>query len=85
MRLSCGPARVVMPGQIHTLTSGIPGCIAPSSRPEPALLAAAVAVLPNQAQGADGPSSKPNPGHGGHSRDQRSHRPKQPQKEATRT
>jgi hypothetical protein len=33
---------------------------------------------------ADGPSSKPNPGHGGHSRDQRIDQ-KQPQKEATRT
>ena len=74
------------PAQIHTLTSGMPGCGAPSSRPEPALLAAAAAVLPDPARAADGPSSKPNPGHGGHSRDQRCHRPeKQPQKEATHT
>ena len=64
-------ARPQAPAQIHTLTSGMPACRAPSSRPEPALLAAAAAVLPGQARAADGPSSKP--GHGGHSRDQRSH------------
>src|SRR5215469_5109099 len=62
--------------QIHPLATGLPGCRAPSTRPEPALLAAAAAVLPDQARAADCPSSKPNPGRGGHSRDRRSHRPK---------
>jgi len=52
---------------------------------EPALLTVTAAALPDQARAADGPSSKPNPGHGGHSRDQRSRRSKQPQKGAIRT
>src|SRR5262249_62163559 len=73
------------PAQIHTLTSGMPGCRAPSSRPEPALLGAAAAVLPDQVRAADGPSSKPNPGHGGHSQDNAAIDRKRPQKEATRT
>src|SRR5215831_248839 len=51
------------PGSTPSAT-GMPGCRAPSSRPEPALLAAAAAVLPDQVRAAGCPSSKPNPGHG---------------------
>ena len=71
--------------KIHTLTSGMPGCRAPSSQPEPAPLATAAAVVPDQARAADGPSSKPNPGHGDIRRTNAAIDRKQPQKEATRT
>jgi hypothetical protein len=62
-----------------------PAAERPSSRPEPALLAAAAAVLPDQARAANGPSSKPNPGQGDIRGTNAAIARKQPQKEATRT